>query len=171
MSVDDEAAFIEDVRRALYASKIIAYSQGFDAIVAGAEQYGWDIKKGDIAKIWRAGCIIRAQFLNRISDAYEEDSSLVALVLAPYFRDAVEGAQEAWRRVVVHAVQAGIPTPAFSSSLAYYDGIRADRLPAALIQGQRDFFGAHTYKRIDKDGTFHTLWSGDRSEISAVDTH
>ncbi|GAB3409516.1 NADP-dependent phosphogluconate dehydrogenase [Schumannella luteola] len=171
VSVDDEAAFIEDVRRALYASKIIAYSQGFDAIVAGAEQYGWDIKKGDIAKIWRAGCIIRAQFLNRISDAYEEDSSLVALVLAPYFRDAVEGAQEAWRRVVVHAVQAGIPTPAFSSSLAYYDGIRADRLPAALIQGQRDFFGAHTYKRIDKDGTFHTLWSGDRSEISAVDTH
>lgn len=171
VEVEDEAAFIEDVRQALYASKIIAYSQGFDAIVAGAEQYGWDIKKGDVAKIWRAGCIIRAQFLNRIADAYAEDPSLVALVLAPYFRDAVTGAQAAWRRVVVHSVEAGIPTPAFASSLAYYDGLRADRLPAALIQGQRDFFGAHTYRRVDKEGTFHTLWSGDRTEIEAEDTH
>ena len=153
---------------ALYASKIIAYSQGFDEIVAGAEQFGWDIHKGDIAKIWRAGCIIRARFLNRIAEAYADDPSLVALVVAPYFRDAVAGAQESWRRVVAIAAQAGIPTPAFSSSLAYYDGLRAERLPAALIQGQRDFFGAHTYKRVDKPGVFHTLWSGDRSEIETT---
>ena len=170
-SVADRDAFIEDVRRALYASKIIAYSQGFDAIVAGAEQYNWDIKKGDIAKIWRAGCIIRAQFLNRITEAYAEQPDLVALVTAPYFADAVAGALPSWRRVVAGSALAGIPVPTFGSSLSYYDGLRADRLPAALVQGQRDFFGAHTYKRVDKDGTFHTLWSGDRSEISATDAH
>ncbi len=169
--IHDADAFIEDVRQALYASKIIAYSQGFDAIVAGAEQYGWDIKKGDIAAIWRGGCIIRAQFLNRITEAYAADPGLVALVTAPYFADAVARTQQAWRRVVVAAAEAGIPSPAFSSSLAYYDGLRADRLPAALVQGQRDFFGAHTYQRVDREGTFHTLWSGDRSEVSAVDTH
>jgi 6-phosphogluconate dehydrogenase len=167
VAVDDPAAFIEDVRKALYASKIIAYSQGFDAIVAGAEHYGWDIKKGEIAKIWRGGCIIRARFLNRITEAYAENPGLVALVTAPYFTEAIAGTQDAWRRVVVSAVQAGIPTPAFSSSLAYYDGLRADRLPASIVQGQRDFFGAHTYKRIDKEGTFHTLWSGDRTEIES----
>ncbi|WP_022881404.1 NADP-dependent phosphogluconate dehydrogenase [Gryllotalpicola ginsengisoli] len=161
----DPDAFIEDVRQALYASKIIAYSQGFDEIIAGARQFGWDIKKGEIAKIWRAGCIIRARFLSRITEAYEQDPDLVALVLAPYFRDAVAGAQGAWRRIVVSAAEAGIPSPAFSSSLAYYDGLRAKRLPASLVQAQRDFFGAHTYKRVDKEGTFHTLWSGDRSEI------
>jgi 6-phosphogluconate dehydrogenase len=166
--VEDAEAFVEDVRQALYASKIIAYSQGFDEIVAGAEQYGWDIKKGDIAAIWRGGCIIRAQFLNRITEAYADDPSLVALLTAPYFREALERTQEAWRRVVVAAAQGGIPSPAFGSSLAYYDGLRADRLPAALVQGQRDFFGAHTYKRIDKDGVFHTLWSGDRSQIETA---
>ncbi|MDQ2699282.1 MAG: NADP-dependent phosphogluconate dehydrogenase, partial [Actinomycetota bacterium] len=164
----DIDAFVEDVRRALYASKIIAYSQGFDEIVAGAEQYGWDVHKGDIAKIWRAGCIIRARFLNRIAEAYADDPSLVALVVAPYFREAVAGTQESWRRVVATAAQAGVPTPAFSSSLAYYDGLRAKRLPAALVQGQRDFFGAHTYQRVDKPGVFHTLWSGDRSEIETT---
>jgi len=167
----DPDAFIEGVRLALYASKVIAYSQGFDAIVAGAEQYGWDIKKGDIAKIWRGGCIIRARFLNRITDAYAENPGLVALVTAPFFVDVMAQAQTAWRNVVADAAKAGIPAPAFSSSLAYYDGLRADRLPAALVQGQRDFFGAHTYKRVDKDGTFHTLWSGDRTEIEAVDAH
>jgi 6-phosphogluconate dehydrogenase len=161
----DPDAFIEGVRLALYASKVIAYSQGFDAIVAGAEQYGWDIKKGDIAKIWRGGCIIRARFLNRITEAYAENPGLVALVTAPFFVDVMAKAQTAWRNVVADAAHAGIPAPAFSSSLAYYDGLRADRLPAALVQGQRDFFGAHTYKRVDKDGVFHTLWSGDRSEI------
>ena len=161
----DADTFIENVRLALYASKVIAYSQGFDAIVAGAEQYGWDIKKGDIAKIWRGGCIIRARFLNRITEAYAENPGLVALVTAPFFVDVMAKAQDAWRSVVSDAARAGIPAPAFSSSLAYYDGLRADRLPAALVQGQRDFFGAHTYQRVDKPGTFHTLWSGDRSEI------
>ena len=159
------------MRLALFASKIVAYSQGFDEIVAGAAQYGWDIKKGDIAKIWRGGCIIRAQFLNRITEAYATDNGLVALLTAPYFVEALERAQGSWRRVVAMAAHAGVPSPAFSSSLAYYDGLRADRLPAALIQGQRDFFGAHTYKRVDKDGTFHTLWSGDRREIEAESTH
>jgi len=161
----DVDGFVEGVRLALYASKVIAYSQGFDAIVAGAEQYNWDIKKGEIAKIWRGGCIIRARFLNRITEAYVADPGLVALVTAPFFVDVMARAQTAWRNVVSDAAHAGIPTPAFSSSLAYYDGLRADRLPAALVQGQRDFFGAHTYKRTDLDGTFHTLWSGDRSEI------
>jgi 6-phosphogluconate dehydrogenase len=169
--VTDKAAFVEDVRKALYASKIIAYSQGFDAIVAGAEHYGWDVKKGEIAKIWRGGCIIRARFLNRITEAYAENPGLVALVTAPYFTDAVAGAQDGWRRTVVAAARAGIPAPAFGSSLAYYDGLRAPRLPAALVQGQRDLFGAHTYKRVDLPGTFHTLWSGDRSEIEARDSH
>lgn len=169
--VEDEARFIEDVRQALYASKIVAYSQGFDAIDAGAREFGWEIDKGAVARIWRAGCIIRAQFLDRIAEAYSADPSLLALLLAPYFRDAVSRAQAAWRRVVAHAVHAGIPTPAFSSSLAYYDGLRADRLPAALIQGQRDFFGAHTYGRTDRAGSFHTLWSGDRTEIAAEDSH
>ncbi len=167
-TVADRDAFVEDVRRALYASKIIAYSQGFDAIVAGAEQYGWDIKKGEIAKIWRGGCIIRARFLNRITEAYAAGPGLVALVTAPYFAEAIAGTQEAWRRVVAHAAAAGIPSPAFSSSLAYYDGLRANRLPASLVQGQRDFFGAHTYQRVDKPGTFHTLWSGDHSEIESA---
>ena len=169
--VEDVDAFIERVRLALYASKVIAYSQGFDAIVAGAEQYGWDIKKGDIAKIWRGGCIIRARFLNRITEAYATNPGLVALVADPFFAEVVSSAQDAWRTVVIDAIKAGIPSPVFSSSLAYYDSLRADRLPAALTQGQRDFFGAHTYKRVDKDGTFHTLWSGDRSEVEAVDAH
>jgi len=167
----DPEAFIEGVRLALYASKVIAYSQGFDAIVAGAEQYGWDIKKGEIAKIWRGGCIIRARFLNRITEAYAENPGLVSLVTAPFFTDVVAKAQDSWRNVVADAAHAGIPAPVFASSLAYYDSLRADRLPAALTQGQRDFFGAHTYKRVDMDGTFHTLWSGDRTEIESVDSH
>jgi 6-phosphogluconate dehydrogenase len=169
--VADADAFIEDVRQALFASKIVAYSQGFDEIRAGAAEYGWNIDLGAVSKIWRAGCIIRAQFLNRIADAYAETPDLPLLMAAPYFADALTRGQAAWRRVVIAATQAGIPSPAFSSSLAYYDGIRAERLPAALVQGQRDFFGAHTYKRIDKPGTFHTLWSGDRTEIEAEDTH
>ncbi|MBX3116804.1 MAG: NADP-dependent phosphogluconate dehydrogenase [Cryobacterium sp.] len=169
--VEDAESFIEDVRLALYASKIVAYSQGFDEIVAGATEYGWDIRKGEIAKIWRGGCIIRAQFLNRITEAYAADPNLVALLTAPYFRDAISRAQDSWRRVVVAAASAGIPSPAFSSSLAYYDGLRADRLPAALVQGQRDFFGAHTYRRVDKPGVFHTLWSEDRREVEIEAGH
>ncbi len=166
-AVGDPDAFVEEVRQALYASKIAAYSQGFDLIIAGAEQYGWDIRKGDVAAIWRGGCIIRAKFLNRITEAYAADPDLPELLTAPYFREALGRTQEAWRRVVQAAAAAGIPAPAFSSSLAYYDGLRAERLPAALIQGQRDFFGAHTYQRVDRPGAFHTLWSGDRAEIAA----
>jgi 6-phosphogluconate dehydrogenase len=170
-TVTDADAFIEDVRQALYASKIVAYSQGFDAIRAGAAEYNWHINLGEVARIWRGGCIIRAQFLNRITEAYRTDEALALLMAAPYFATAVSGAQAAWRRVVIAATEAGIPAPAFGSSLSYYDGLRADRLPAAIIQGQRDFFGAHTYTRIDKPGTFHTQWSGDRTEIAAEDTH
>ena len=171
LTVPDEAAFIEDVRLALYASKIVAYSQGFDAIRAGAMEYNWTIDLGAIAKIWRGGCIIRAQFLNRIADAYAAEPDMPVLLTAPYFVEAFGRAQAGWRRVASAAAGSGIPAPAFSSSLSYYDGLRADRLPAALVQGQRDFFGAHTYRRRDMAGTFHTLWSGDRSEIEADDTH
>ncbi len=171
LTVDDPDAFIEQVRLALYASKIVAYSQGFDEIRAGAAEYDWQIDLGAISKIWRGGCIIRAQFLNRIADAYAAEPALPVLLTAPYFVEALGRAQSAWRDIVQAAAASGIPAPAFSSSLAYYDGLRAERLPAALIQGQRDFFGAHTYKRIDKPGTFHTLWSGDRTEIEAEDTH
>ncbi|WP_292691063.1 MULTISPECIES: NADP-dependent phosphogluconate dehydrogenase [unclassified Microbacterium] len=167
----DADAFIEQVRLALYASKIVAYSQGFDEIRAGAAQYDWNIDLGAVSKIWRGGCIIRAQFLNRIADAYDAEPELPVLLTAPYFVEALGRAQDSWRGIVSLAAAAGIPAPAFSSSLAYYDGLRATRLPAALIQGQRDFFGAHTYRRIDKEGTFHTLWSGDRTEIEAEDTH
>ncbi|NUR25915.1 MAG: NADP-dependent phosphogluconate dehydrogenase [Catenulispora sp.] len=158
--------FADDVRAALYASKVIAYAQGFDLIVAGAKEFGWDIDLGAIAKIWRAGCIIRARFLNRIVDAYANQPDLPTLLVDPYFAGAVAGGEEAWRRVIGIAAAAAVPAPGFSSALAYFDSLASDRLPAALIQGQRDFFGAHTYKRVDKEGTFHTLWSEDRTEVS-----
>ncbi|RPF27226.1 NADP-dependent phosphogluconate dehydrogenase [Georgenia muralis] len=162
--VTDRAGFIEDVRQALYASKVVAYSQGFDQIAAASAENGWDIDRGAMARIWRGGCIIRARFLNRITEAYEENPDLQLLLAAPYFTEAVGNGVAAWRRIVAQAALNGVPTPAFASSLAYYDGVRADRLPAALVQAQRDFFGAHTYQRVDRPGTFHTLWSGDRSE-------
>ena len=168
--VDD--TFVEAVRQALYASKIVAYAQGFDAIIAGAAKYDWSIDKGAIATIWRGGCIIRAQFLNRIVDAYANDSAITSLLVDPYFADAVATSEASWRRVVSTATLSGIPIPGFASSLSYFDSLASERLPAALIQGQRDFFGAHTYKRVDKDGTFHTLWSGDRTEIATeASTH
>lgn len=163
----DAAQFTEDIRRALYASKIVAYAQGFDQIAAGSAEYGWDLRPGDLATIWRGGCIIRARFLNRIKEAYEQNPELPSLILAPYFREAIEQAIDGWRRVVATATLLGIPVPAFASSLSYYDAVRAERLPAALTQAQRDFFGAHTYERVDAEGKFHTLWSGDRSEVSA----
>ena len=165
----DVVAYVENIRLALYASKIVAYSQGFDAIGQGAVEHSWTIDRGAVAKIWRAGCIIRARFLNQISDAYREEPSLPLLLASPIFSDALFRADQAWRTVIQDAVARGIPTPAFSSSLAYYDQIRRERLPAALIQGQRDFFGAHTYKRVDKPGVFHTKWSGDRSEEKISD--
>jgi 6-phosphogluconate dehydrogenase len=160
----DRDTFIDDVRKALYASKVVAYAQGYDQMAAASAEYGWDIDLGAMATIWRGGCIIRARFLDRIKEAYAADRP-ESLLVAPYFRDAVADGQESWRRIVSHAAQAGIPTPAFSSSLAYYDGLRSERLPAALIQGLRDFFGAHTYKRVDREGTFHTMWGDDRREV------
>ena len=168
LSQAEREAFIEDVRHALYASKIVAYAQGFDEIHAGAKEYGWNIDLAAVARIWRGGCIIRAQFLNVVSDAFESGEADISLLFAPYFKDAITKAQDSWRRVVAVAAQHGVPVPAFSSSLAYYDGLRSDRLPAALIQGLRDFFGAHTYGRVDAPGAFHTLWAEPgRPEIKA----
>ncbi|GAA3037876.1 hypothetical protein GCM10017559_77290 [Streptosporangium longisporum] len=158
--------FAEDVRRALYASKIVAYAQGFDQLRAGSTEYAWDLDLGALATIWRGGCIIRAVFLDRIREAYEAEEKPVTLLAAPYFADALTLAQDSWRRVVSKAAELGIPAPGFATALAYYDGLRAERLPAALIQGQRDFFGAHTYQRVDREGSFHTLWSADRTEVA-----
>jgi 6-phosphogluconate dehydrogenase len=165
----DAEQFTEDVRRALYASKIVAYAQGFNHIQAGGAEYYWNLSPGDLATIWRGGCIIRAKFLNRIKDAFDDDPDLATLIAAPYFRSAVEAGIDSWRRVVATATRLGIPVPGFSSALSYYDALRTERLPAALTQAQRDFFGAHTYERIDADRgqKFHTLWSGDRSEVDA----
>ncbi|QWT23800.1 NADP-dependent phosphogluconate dehydrogenase [Subtercola sp. PAMC28395] len=160
-------SFSDDVNAALYASKVVAYAQGFDAIIAGAEKYGWEINKGNIAKIWRGGCIIRAQFLNRIVEAYDKNPGLKTLLADPYFASAVANGEAAWRRIVSTAALSGIPVPGFSSALSYYDSLASKRLPASLVQAQRDFFGAHTYKRVDMPGTFHTLWSGDRTEIES----
>ena len=167
VSDDERPEFIEDVRRALYASKLVAYAQGFDEIKAGSEEYGWDIDPRDLATIWRDGCIIRAKFLNRIVDAYNTNPDVESLLLDPYFKNEMGDLINSWRRVVIAATQTGLPIPVFASSLSYYDSLRADRLPAALIQGQRDYFGTHTYQRVDKPGTFHTQWSGDRSEVEA----
>jgi len=165
----DAEQFTEDVRQALYASKIVAYAQGFNHIQAGSAEYDWNINPGDLATIWRGGCIIRAKFLNRIKDAFDDDPDLATLIAAPYFRSAVEAGIDSWRRVVATATRLGIPVPGFSSALSYYDAQRTERLPAALTQAQRDFFGAHTYERIDADRgkKFHTVWSGDRSEVDA----
>ncbi len=158
---------VDDVRAALYASKVVAYAQGFEQMQAASNENGWDLELGAIARIWRGGCIIRARFLNRITEAYGEHADVKNLLLTPYFRDAIEQAQDAWRRVITLAVQAGIPVPAFSSSLAYYDAYRRERLPANLIQGLRDYFGAHSYHRIDREGSFHTRWGQDGREVEA----
>jgi 6-phosphogluconate dehydrogenase len=163
-AVEDRDAYIEAVRQALYASKVVAYAQGFDQIAAGAEENGWDIDRGALATIWRGGCIIRARFLDRIRQAFADEPGLTTLLTHDYFRDAVAAAQDGWRRVVTDAARYGIPAPGFASALAYYDGLRAERLPAALIQGLRDFFGAHTYRRVDREGVFHTYWAEDRRE-------
>jgi 6-phosphogluconate dehydrogenase len=157
----DKDAFVDQVRAALYASKVVAYAQGFDQIAAGAEEHGWDIDLGEVATIWRGGCIIRAQFLDRIREAYADEPDLTTLLTTAYFADAVKDGVDAWREVVATAAQGGVPTPGFSSSLAYFDGLRRDRLPAALIQALRDDFGAHTYQRVDREGTFHTQWAAE----------
>ncbi|GAC1654835.1 MAG: NADP-dependent phosphogluconate dehydrogenase [Candidatus Dormibacteraceae bacterium] len=162
-----ESDFVNAIRDALYASKVVAYAQGFEQMSAAAIEYGWELDLGAIATIWRGGCIIRARFLDRIREAYDADPHLQSLLLAPYFLDALRRCQASWRRVVGVAVELGVPVPAFSSSLAYYDGYRRQRSPANLIQGLRDYFGAHTYRRLDRDGSFHTRWSLDGAEVEA----
>lgn len=161
----DTEDFVEDVRKALFASKLVAYAQGLDEISAAGAQYGWQLHLDEIAGLWRAGCIIRAELLTEIMSAYAGDQQPVNMLLAPGFASILQDLLPSWRRVVALASASGIPVPVFSAALSYYDGLRRDRLPAALIQGQRDFFGAHTYERIDREGSFHTLWSADRSEV------
>ncbi|HEY1627662.1 MAG TPA: NADP-dependent phosphogluconate dehydrogenase [Streptosporangiaceae bacterium] len=162
----DAQDLTDHIEQALYASKLVSYAQGWNMIDAGSREYGWDIDLGQVAVIWRGGCIIRAVFLDRIRAAYERDPDLRTLLTDEHFSREIGGAQDSWREVVATAARLGIPAPGFSAALAYYDAVRAERLPAALIQGLRDYFGAHTYRRIDREGSFHTLWSQDRSEVS-----
>jgi 6-phosphogluconate dehydrogenase len=160
-----DAGIIDDVRDALYASKIVAYAQGFEHLRAGSEEFGWNLDLGALATIWRGGCIIRAAFLDRIKDSYAQSPDLSNLMLAPFFQQALASAQPAWRSVVKQAVDQGVPIPAFASSLAYYDGYRRARGPANLIQGLRDYFGSHGYHRIDREGAYHTRWAQDGTEV------
>jgi len=155
---DRPADFVEQVRQALYASKIASYAQGYVQLAAAAQEHEWPLDYGAIAMMWRGGCIIRAQFLERIHDAYRAQPDLENLMLAPYFADALAKAQRPWRHVIATAATIGVPVPAFMTALAYYDGYRHATLPANLLQAQRDYFGAHTYERTDKPGTFHTEW-------------
>ena len=162
LSNTEKQALIESVRKGLYFSKIMSYAQGFAQMRVASEEFNWNLNYGEIAKIFRAGCIIRAQFLQKITDAFERDPELKNLLLDKYFLYVTESYQEAVREVVVTAVQAGIPVPTFSSALAYYDSYRSEVLPANLIQAQRDYFGAHTYNRVDKPGVFHFEWAQER---------
>lgn len=157
-TVNKTKSFVESVRRALYASKICSYAQGFGLMSAASRMHDWQLNLGNIAMIFRGGCIIRAQFLHRIKEAYENNPRLANLLLDGYFQDIVGRYQQEWREVVVTAVAAGIPVPGFTSALSYYDSYRSDELPMNLLQAQRDYFGAHTYQRIDKEGIFHTQW-------------
>ncbi len=150
--------FIEQVRQALFAAKICSYAQGFFQLQAAAAEYDWDLHYGDIAMLWRGGCIIRAAFLERIKEAYDREPGLENLLLDPYFSDAINKSQAAWRQTVCTAATIGIPTPAICAALSYYDSYRSARLPHNLLQAQRDYFGAHTYERVDREGVFHTEW-------------
>lgn len=154
----DKKALVESIRKALYMSKICSYAQGFAQMRSASDEYKWDLQYGDIAMIFRGGCIIRAQFLQKIKEAYDLESNLSNLLLDPYFKEIVESYQYALREVISVAVQNGVPVPGFSAALSYYDSYRTETLPANLIQAQRDYFGAHTYERVDKEGTFHTEW-------------
>lgn len=164
--VEDRQGFIDDVRAALWASKVVAYAQGLDEIRTAAAEYGWEVDMARVASIWRDGCIIRARLLQRIRDEYAADD-LTTLLEAPSVSAELARCQDAWRRVVAHAVSAGVPVPGFASALTYYDQVRAPRLNAALTQGLRDLFGAHTYQRVDDEGSWHVQWSGDGSEVRA----
>jgi 6-phosphogluconate dehydrogenase len=155
----DRQEFLESIRQALYASKICSYAQGFAMMRAAAEEYRWQLAPGEIAMIWRGGCIIRAKFLGKIKEAFDRKADLNNLLLDPYFGNIVEASQDRWRQVVCTAVQMGVPIPGFSSAITYYDAYRSERLWANLIQAQRDYFGAHTYERVDRPGIFHTEWT------------
>ena len=165
----DRAAFIEDIRQALYASKIVSYAQGYQLMRAAARTYGWNLNYGGIALMWRGGCIIRSRFLGRIKEAFDADPDLVNLMLDDFFRGELEKAQGGWRRVCAAAILGGVPVPAFASALSYYDGYRCARLPANLLQAQRDYFGAHTYERVDapRGQFFHTNWTGEGGDTTA----
>lgn len=154
--------FIEDLRKALYASKIVSYAQGFTLMRAAAKEYNWKLNYGGIALVWRGGCIIRSVFLGKIKEAFDKNPDLTNLLLDPFFKEKVISSQDSWRRVVTEAINNGIPVPAFATALCYYDGYRAEKLPANLIQAQRDYFGAHTYERVDRPRGefFHTNWTG-----------
>lgn len=158
----DKKTFIEDIRKALFASKIVSYAQGYVLMREAAKEYGWNLNYGGIALMWRGGCIIRSVFLGKIKEAFDKNPGLSNLLLDPFFKDKIETAQESWRRVVATALTNGIPVPAFTTALCYYDGYRSERLPANLLQAQRDYFGAHTYERIDRPRGefFHTNWTG-----------
>jgi len=165
----DRKAFIEDIRQALLASKIVSYAQGFMLLREAAKEYKWNLNYGGIALVWRAGCIIRSAFLGKIKEAFDRDSSLSNLLLDTYFHDVIERCQPSWRRVVAQALEAGVPVPAFTTALSFFDGYRSARLPANLLQAQRDYFGAHTYERIDRPRGqfFHTNWTGKGGTVAA----
>jgi 6-phosphogluconate dehydrogenase len=169
-AVGDRAAFIEDVRRALYCSKMASYAQGYMLLRAAAKENGWNLNMGGIALMWRGGCIIRSRFLGKIKEAFDKNPAIENLLLDSFFSSALNGYQASWRKAQIHAIQLGVPTPAFSTALAFYDGYRAARLPANLLQAQRDYFGAHTYERIDRPrGEFvHTNWTGTGGRISST---
>lgn len=160
IKIEDREKFIESIRRALYASKICSYAQGFGLMNAASKEYGWNLDLGSIAMIFRGGCIIRAQFLNKIKDAYDKNKNINNLLLEDYFKNIIEEYQNDWRDVVINAIKSGVPVSGFTSALSYYDSYRTENLPANLLQAQRDYFGAHTYERIDKEGIFHTNWIG-----------
>ncbi len=166
----DKKAFIEDIRQALYAAKIVSYAQGYMLMRTAGQEFGWDLNYGGIALMWRGGCIIRSAFLGEIKTAYDKNPELTNLLLDPYFSNEVQSAQDAWRRVVAQAVMQGIPAPAMSSALAFYDGYRHERLPANLLQAQRDYFGAHTYERVDRPRGefFHTDWTGEGGDVTST---
>ncbi|MPM22993.1 6-phosphogluconate dehydrogenase, decarboxylating [bioreactor metagenome] len=160
---------MESIRKALYASKIVSYAQGYSLMRAAAKTYGWNLNYGGVALMWRGGCIIRSVFLGKIKEAFDRDPALSNLLLDPYFTETVKGCVPAWRKVVAAAVERGVPVPAMSSALAYFDGYTSERLPANLLQAQRDYFGAHTYERVDqpRGAFFHTNWTGEGGDTAA----
>ena len=166
----DKAQFVKDIKDALFASKVVSYAQGYTLMRSAAKTYGWDLNYGGIALMWRGGCIIRSVFLGRIKEAYDKNPELTNLLLDPYFKNVVEKAQDGWRRVCATAMMNGIPVPAMSTALGYFDGYRTERLPANLLQAQRDYFGAHTYERVDapRGQFFHTNWTGEGGNTSAT---